>query len=45
MPLTKLGKTLKKTFEREYGKKVGDRVFYGYANKHPKAHLEYKKRD
>lgn len=34
MPLTKKGKKLKKVFEKEYGKKKGDKVFYAYENKH-----------
>lgn len=33
MPLTPKGRTLKKKFEKEYGKARGDRVFYASANK------------
>lgn len=36
MPLTLKGKKLIKEFEKEYGKKKGDTVFYAYSNKHPK---------
>jgi hypothetical protein len=34
MPLTKKGKKMKKAFEKEYGKKKGEDVFYAYENKH-----------
>lgn len=27
---------IKKIFEAEYGKKKGDRIFYGWLNKHKK---------
>lgn len=34
MPLTKKGTKLKKIFEKEYGKKKGDNIFYAYENEH-----------
>ena len=34
MPLTEKGKKLKKIFEKEYGKKKGERIFYAYEKKH-----------
>lgn len=34
MPLTKKGSKLKNIFEKEYGKKKGDNIFYAYENKH-----------
>lgn len=34
MPLNKKGKEIKKIFEKEYGRKKGDRIFYAYENKH-----------
>lgn len=33
MPLTKKGKTIKRSMEKEYGKERGDRVFYASENK------------
>ena len=33
MPLTKKGKKVKKEFEKEYGKKKGEQVFYATENK------------
>lgn len=36
MPLTKKGVKTKKAFEKEYGKKKGDQIFYAYENKHKK---------
>lgn len=33
MPLTKKGKKIKKAFEKEYGKKRGDSIFYASQNK------------
>lgn len=34
MPLSTKGEKLKKIFEKEYGKKKGDRIFYAYEHKH-----------
>ena len=34
MPLTKIGKAIKKNFEKEYGKVKGDRIFYAWEHKH-----------
>lgn len=36
MPLSKLGKKIKKVLIGEYGKKKGTRVFYSMEHKHPK---------
>ena len=33
MPLTKKGKKIKKSFEKEYGKEKGEKVFYATENK------------
>lgn len=33
MPLNKTGKDIKKNFEKEYGKKKGDNIFYAWENK------------
>jgi hypothetical protein len=33
MPLTRRGKKMKKSMEKEYGKKRGDRIFYATENK------------
>lgn len=33
MPLTKKGKKVKKSFEKEYGKEKGEKVFYATENK------------
>jgi len=33
MPLTKKGRKVKKTMEKTYGKKKGERVFYATENK------------
>ena len=33
MPLTKVGKKVKKAMKKEYGKRKGTDVFYGYENK------------
>jgi hypothetical protein len=33
MPLTKKGKKVKKSFEKEYGKKKGEHIFYATENK------------
>ena len=37
--LTKKGRKLKGIFEKEYGKKRGDKIFYAYENKHPEIDL------
>lgn len=34
MPLTKLGKMMKKKLVKEYGKKKGTRIFYSMEHKH-----------
>lgn len=36
MPLTKSGKRIIRTFEREYGKVKGKRVFYEFMRSHPR---------
>lgn len=33
MPLTKVGKKVKKAMKKEYGEKKGTQVFYAYENK------------
>lgn len=33
MPLGKLGKKIKRIFEKEYGKKKGDNIFYAWEHK------------
>lgn len=33
MPLTKLGKRIKKSFKKTYGKKRGEGIFYAWENK------------
>jgi len=33
MPLNKKGKKIKKTMEKEYGKKKGEKIFYASENK------------
>lgn len=33
MPLTKTGKKIKKSMEKEYGKKKWEKVFYAWENK------------
>jgi len=35
MSLTKIGKRLEKSFEKEYGKKKGKQVFFAWERKHP----------
>lgn len=44
MPLTKKGTRILKTFRKEYGKDKGKRIFYAFANKHPKLKLHLKRR-
>ena len=34
MPLTEKGKKILKEFEKEYGKKKGEEIFYAWENKH-----------
>lgn len=33
MPLSNSGKKIKLNFEKEYGKKKGDKIFYAWENK------------
>ncbi len=35
MPLTKTGKKIEKEFEKGYGKKLGENIFYAWEHKHP----------
>lgn len=42
MPLTSKGKKMKREFEKEYGKKKGDQVFYSYENKHKNSKIKKK---
>ena len=41
MPLTKEGKKVERTFEKEYGKEKGKSVFFGYIKKHPAQTSEF----
>ena len=43
MPLNRTGRKLRKIFEKEYGKREGDRIFYGWENKHKKIIEKLKK--
>jgi hypothetical protein len=43
MPLTKKGKKVKKSFEKEYGKKKGESIFYATENKKKMKGLKKKK--
>jgi hypothetical protein len=44
MPLTSKGKKVKKAFEKEYGKKKGEQVFYATENKRKMKGLVKKKK-
>lgn len=44
MPLTKLGKRIKKSMKKTYGKNKGERVFYAWENKN-KGVTEKKKKE
>ena len=44
MPLTKKGKKIKKSMEKQYGKKRGEQVFYASKNKGTIKGVEKKKK-
>jgi len=44
MPLSKVGKEILKNFEKEYGKKKGEGIFYAWENKHKNLVLKDKKK-
>jgi len=43
MPLSKLGKKMKRILIREYGREKGLRIFYAMEHKHPEWRLKKKK--
>jgi hypothetical protein len=44
MPLTKIGKQILKKFEKEYGKKKGENIFYAWENRMKPSYLIQKKK-
>lgn len=43
MPLSKLGKKMKRTLIEEYGEKRGEKVFYAMLHEKPKWHKKWRK--